>query len=355
MSKPKVALVSGFWAQNIGNAFFNVGGKYILDTVFGSGQVQFVQDRPPYRTFYKQEKGDQNNAYRIHENLDVEYLVLQGPMLTKNFFHIWGEAFKALKGRGVKVLLIGAAFFKYTSEEVSAVEQFLKLYPPYLISTRDSESFQILEKLNLGCPVHDGVDSAFFVPHVHLPLKLRDPYYCFTFDRFPEPNLRAIHESVVEGADVIDVGSETLALTVPVIQNFFSHKGKSAAYFGHLMDMRKLPSDIGGVQIIRPEHRYTPHMTHKIYQHPNAIVSDEVFTYLSLYAHTELTLSDRVHACVMTLAYGNPARLFTPSPRKRLFSRLGLSDISNRVVSLDLEYLEEERQEEMDFLKEHLS
>lgn len=346
----KVALVSGFWAQNIGNAFFNIGGKWILDQVFGEGEVQFVQDHPAYRTFYDQSKGYPGNYVRIHEMLDVDYIVLQGPMLTKNFPIIWGPAFKAFKEKGIKVLLVGAAFFKYTDEELSAVTDFFKAYPPALISTRDTESYNRVR--GLGVPCHDGIDSAFFVPKVFKPLKFDREYLTFNFDRFPEPSVYIGENSDGEPDFQFDALEASWDLRVPKIQQYFAKKGKAQAYFGHLLDFRKLPSELAGRTIIRPEHRYVPHMTHKIYQHPNSFVSDEVFTYLSIYARTSLTLADRVHACVMTLAYGNPAMLFTDSPRQALFARLGLDDIRNRPVSLDMDYLEEQRSAELKFLRE---
>ena len=40
---PKVAIVSGQWGQNIGNAFFNLGGMYLMENVFGNGQVGFFK------------------------------------------------------------------------------------------------------------------------------------------------------------------------------------------------------------------------------------------------------------------------------------------------------------------------
>ena len=43
--KKKIALVSGGWGQNIGNAFFNIGGKRILEEVFSGHRVEFIQDQ----------------------------------------------------------------------------------------------------------------------------------------------------------------------------------------------------------------------------------------------------------------------------------------------------------------------
>ena len=344
----KAALVSGFWAQNIGNAYFNIGGKWILEQVFGPDNVQFIQDQPSYRTFYPQHKGRPNNYAKVLDRLDVEYVFLQGPLLTSNLKHIWGDTFKEYRRRGVKICLIGAAFFKYTQSEIDDVRSFLKEHPVSLISTRDSETYKHIK--DLSPYTFDGIDSAFFVPKAFIPIPLVEPYVTFNFDRFPEPNL--IENSLTPK---FEFNSKQYGIEIPKIQDFFSHRGKSQAYLGHLLDRRKLPSKFEGYDIIRPEHRYAPHMTHKIYQHPNSFVSDEPFTYFSIYAGTKLTLADRVHACVMTLAYGNPAMLFTPSPRQALFSRLGLDKIREEPVTLDLTYLEQERKKVIEFLRNSIA
>lgn len=347
----KVALVSGFWAQNIGNAFFNIGGKWALEQVFGDNNVQFIQDRPSYRTFYDQSKGDPLNYACIHELLDIEYLVLQGPMLTVNFSNIWQKAFEVFKSNNVKVILHGAAFFRYSEEEVKAISQFLKDYPPTLISTRDENTYEIVK--GWGIPAHNGIDSAFFVPKVFNPLKFKEKYFTFNFDRFPEPTI-STNEKITKYDYFFSFQETEWYLKTPRLQQFFSLRGKSEAYFGHLLDRRKLPESLLDHKILRPEHRYSPHITNKIYQHPNAFVSDEAFTYINTYAGTSLTLADRVHACVMTLAYGNPAMLFTISPRQALFKRVGANDIRNRPTSIDLEYLDQEIERQISFVRSHV-
>jgi hypothetical protein len=355
---PRVALVSGFWAQNIGNAYFNIGGKWILEQVFGEGNVQFIQDQPGYRTFYKQHKGNPKNDVALTSYVDVDYVVLQGPLMTTTFRALWEPAFKIYKERGIKVILLGCAFFKYTEEEKTAVKKFLDEYPPALISTRDSRTYSIIKDWHEF--TFDGLDSAFFVPKAFNPIKFDfgQPYMTFNFDRFPEPNVIIRHQepNITKDKESLKKSFEAIGrfwdIETPKTQYFFSEKGKSIAYFGHLIDTRKLPKEIDGYKVIRPEHRYTPHMTHKIYQHPNSFVSDETFTYFSVYAGTSLTLADRVHACVMSLAYGNPAMLFTISPRQALFDRVGAHDIRLKPVSLDMDYLEQERQKELTFLKE---
>lgn len=347
-TNPRVALVSGFWAQNIGNAFFNIGGKWILEQIFGQGQVQFIQDQPAYRTFFNQSKGAPQNYANLLHDLDIDFMVLQGPMMTSTFRAIWEPTFKKYKQQGIKIILLGAAFFKYSPEEIADVKAFINEYPPAMISTRDTQTFDIIK--NWVPLTYNGIDSAFFVPKVFTPLKFRQEYMTFNFDRFPESTITFESDPSRCPTYSFTFGNNKWNLYMPKFQAFCSHSGKATAYFGHLLDYRKLPESIDGIRIIRPEHRYSPHMTHKIYQHPNSFVSDETFTYFSVYAGTKLTLADRVHACVMTLAYGNPAMLFTPSPRQALFARLGLNDIRKKPVYLDLNYLESERQSELNFL-----
>jgi hypothetical protein len=53
----------------------------------------------------------------------------------------------------------------------------------------------------------------------------------------------------------------------------------------------------------------------------------------------------------MTLAYGNPAMLFSLSPRTRLFDHMGLADIRNMPVTIDLQHLSRLKSEQIDFLR----
>jgi hypothetical protein len=353
-AKPRIALVSGFWGQNIGNAFFNIGGKWILQQVFPDHDVDFIQDQPGLRTFHNQSTGNPKNDIEMLRFLKVDYIVLQGPMLTVNFRALWERTLAALTKRGTRIILLGAALFKHTEAEIEANRRFLREYPPFLMSTRDHYTYEAFKDI---CPkIYSGIDSAFFVPKAYNPFDLTiEPYVTINFDRFPEPTIAVAPRTGSKLDGTFEKSFEALGhqwgLLQPKLQMRFSRKGKAWAYIGALLDRRKLPKTIAGHTIIRPEHRFNPHITWKIYRQPNAIASDEPFTYFTVYAGSSLTLADRVHACVATLAYGKPAMLFTPSPRARLFERLGLGAIREHPVSLKPDYLEREIQAELEFLK----
>lgn len=349
----RVALVYGFWGQNIGNAFFNVGGEWLLRNALGpEDHLHLVQDQPGYRTFHNQAKGNPVNDVGLLEHIDVDAVVLQGPMLTRTFRALWEPAFRRYRDRGTKVILLGAALFKFDQEEIDAASAFLREYPPAVFVSRDHDSYEVVEALGLPTALHDGIDSAFFTPLAvdPVPIDLR-PYVTFTFDRYAEPTLvPSTGGPPPAGSRHLSFDGYEVDLVQPGLQAATSKRGKWQAYLGHVLDRRTLPDTQFGRTVIRAEHRFNPHITPKIYQHPNAIASDEPYTYLSLYAQTDLTLSDRVHACVATLAFGSPAMLFSPSPRARLFDRVGLGDIREGPRVLDPTWLAAEQAAEIEFL-----
>jgi hypothetical protein len=348
----RAAVVSGFWAQNIGNAFFNLGGRYAIEQALGPDTAQFIQDQPGYWTLNFRK--NPRNAFDLIGDADVEYLVIQGPVLSKIFRKLWLNTLDRCVSRGVKLVFLGAALFKYTPEEIRDVREMLQKYPPHLVSTRDQETYEAIKDIVPQC--YSGIDSAFFVPKVYTPVPMCTPIIVNNFDRFPEPQLEAVESdehSLAENEYLIAWKDRQMKVAFPKHLYQFG-KGKIRCYLGSLADMRKLPNEFMGHTIIRPEHRFSPHIKVKIYKRPNSIVADEPYTYLTLYGNSTLTLSDRVHACVATLAYGNPAMLFSLSPRTRIFDRLGLSDIRKKPMSLSRDQLETERQGVLNFLKHSL-
>src|SRR5262249_1828669 len=156
--------VSGFWGQNIGNAFFNIGGKWILQQVFPDHDVDFIQDQPGLRTFHNQSTGNPKNDIELLRFLDVEYIVLQGPMLTVNFRPLWERMFGARPRRGTRFTRRGAALLKQNNTEIEANHPSPRKSPPFLMSTRDHYTYEAFKDI---CPrIYSGIDSAFFAPKV---------------------------------------------------------------------------------------------------------------------------------------------------------------------------------------------
>ncbi|MCK4825468.1 polysaccharide pyruvyl transferase family protein, partial [bacterium] len=88
------------------------------------------------------------------------------------------------------------------------------------------------------------------------------------------------------------------------------------------------------------------------FEQPNTIISDLPSDYLSLYAQVSTVYSDRVHACIPALAFGNQAMFFcknTP-PRLRMFRRIGAPDILKMPVKLNMEQLRNEKEKQVKFI-----
>ncbi len=346
----KVAIVSGFWGQNIGNAFFNIGGKWILEQVLPGAQINYVLDQPGYRTFNNQAKGNPVNDWGMLARLDIDVIVLEGPMLTVNFPALWESTFKALTKRGVKIVLIGAAMFRFNEEEKQVNLEFLKKYPPFILSSRDYPTYEAFK--DVATFTHAGLDSAFFVPRAYQPFKLQTrPYVAMNFDRWLEPYVTTDQAPLREESRDFGWDGNTWHLDFPKRLMKWADRNKWWSYAAGFADRRKLPNEIARLEVVRPEHRFNPHITPKIYKRPNAIASDEPWTYFTIYANAALTVSDRVHACIITLAYGNSAVLFSPSPRSQVFDRLGLSEIRRKPISLSGDLLRDEQEKELEFLR----
>ncbi len=343
--------MSGFWGQNIGNAFFNIGGKFILETACVGASVSFIQDQPGYRTFHNQRSGNPSNDLGLLRVLDADYLVLQGPIFTTTFRALWEETFKALKAKGTKIVFLGAAMFRFTDEEVKANREFLKEIQPVILSTRDLPTYEAFK--DLAQHSYAGLDSAFFTPDAYEAFELDlPPFVALTYDRFPEPRIQAgvAGESHNSPAVSFDALGKSWQLSYPVLQEQLAHKGKIQSYLGAMLDFRRLPSEVAGFLIVRPEHRFNPHITWKIYRRPNAIASDEPWTYLTLYSNAALTISDRVHACVAALAYGRPAILYRHTKRAYLFDQVGANKIGTEAVSVKPEHLEMRKNALIEFI-----
>jgi polysaccharide pyruvyl transferase WcaK-like protein len=225
--------------------------------------------------------------------------------------------------------------------------------PPLFVSTRDRPTYEALHE---WVPrAHSGIDSAFFLPEAYEPPRLRHPIIALAFDHFGEPRLE------IDGDGPIEVEGQRYAPRFDRWADAAASKTKAhaMAYQSlrlHRFSSQSRPTELGGHTIVRPDHRTNPHLPFKIYQQPNSIASDEPWTYLAVYAGSLLTYSDRVHACVSTLAYGNPAMLHNPTTKRNaLFESVGATSISAKPVTISQELRTNQLAETTRFVRESLA
>ena len=79
----RIAYCTGFWCTNIGNAFFSLGVEHVLKDILGSENVTTVSDFQTYTTGYGKRLYPDKNQLEYISKLDVDYLVLAGPVISK--------------------------------------------------------------------------------------------------------------------------------------------------------------------------------------------------------------------------------------------------------------------------------
>lgn len=310
MKNLKIGLYIGSWPQNIGNAFFDLGAKAILQQavpeatfypVGGAVHWMFMASarNREGRILSKARKilnkeVFSTNSFEIGQVAKVDLLVFAGMSMCKEFVDNNGRTFVEASRRGVPTLGLGAGASQYTAEEADVFSEFLNGLCNYAIITRDDDTFDMFKgKLK---NVWAGIDCAFCLPDYYTPPKLDLPPYD--------------------------------------IENFDA--------------MKTAPSiDHGGRMVIHTHHDlWGPFSAHYMSK-PNTLISDVPEDYLTLYSQVKESHADRVHTCVASLAYGNCARLYSKTPRKALFSKVGLPDITQRVCNLNQALLMELKQKQI--------
>ncbi len=344
--KKTAVVVSGYWSTNIGNAFFQLAAEYLLDKVYPNCNVISLSDQPGY--WKAGSKGNPDNALVLLEHISFDYLVIQGPFLRPEFDKIWLKTLRTLHGRGVKIIVLAAGMMDYSQENVDRCRAWLAETPPYIFTTRDTQTYENFH--DLAEHSYDGIDIAFFLSDYFSPPKMdMGPLVALNFDKWPEPRIWLGKETGQDADYVFEHNGEIFNLKFPKLRTALAQKSRALQFLLSWLP-EQFNERIGDLQIVRTDHRFNPVFLRNVFRGPNSFVSDIPQSYLTLYANAELTLSNRVHACVATLAHGNRAMLFSKTPRARLLERVGAADIGRSPQSLDLDRLAEEKAKLTDFL-----
>jgi hypothetical protein len=299
-----IGLYIGSWPQNIGNAFFDFGAKAILAKAFPEarffptgGAVHWMFTASALHNAGKigRKLGElagrdftSHNSFEIGEAAEVDLLVFAGMSMCEEFVRNNGKTFRKAAERGTPILGLGAGASLYTAQEADVFSQFLKDLGRYAIITRDDDTFDMFSSRLDN--IWSGIDAAFFLPDYYTPPKLAlPPYDIVNFDGPDSP---------------------------PAITHTVDH-------------------------IIHTHHDLWGPLPDAYMAAPNTLVSDIPEDYLTLYSQVNETHSNRVHACIATLTYGNKARLYNSTPRKALFEKVGASQVTSEVCRLDMARLQE--------------
>lgn len=310
-AKPVILYYGGCWPTNIGNAFIDIGAQALLRHAVPEATVLIASEAPRWffsnpkaqvrRTLMSKRRGPTpaaENALDIAEHVVCDLVVFSGMAMCDEFVRVNGPTIRALRRRGIPIFLMGTGGDHYTPEEKASFGAFLEDVQPVAFISRDRESFQTYRDFVSNS--HGGIDCGFFVALGYDPPKLDlEPYVVMNFDTTTEPDIA-----------------------------------------------------VSGLRVIRTNHCCWGPVPEAVAAVEDMLVSDLPEDYLALYAQAACTYSDRVHACVATLAYGGKARLFHSTPRGGLFEAVGAEGIRSAPVTVAPDVLKEKRQQQIALVRE---
>ncbi len=357
MKQISVAYCTGFWCTNIGNAFFSLGVEYILKSVFGDKNVTILSDYQTYTNAIGKRLYPDKRQLEYLSSLDVDYIVLAGPILSKYFLPLWKDILIRLHERGIRYMLLSAGTMKLDGESKKQIISFFADYPPYILVSREEA---VYNDFGLYADhAYNGICFSFFAPDYYSFASMHNikPYIICNFDKIGEPSIWKDDALISRHYDQQFIFQEdTYCISYGgVLSSILSRTDRYTDAFIYVLSI--LPTTrradaIGKYKVIRTDHRFHPHYRSKIYKHNNSFCADIPYGYLNLYANAELTLSDRIHACAVALAFGNSAMLFAKTSRAGLLERVGAYGITEHPVKLNPLKLNAEKNALMQWLEE---
>lgn len=353
----KVAYSTGFWCTNIGNAFFSLGVEHVLKKVLGSDSVTLVSDFQTYTNAVGKRLYPHRNQLEYLSNLDTDCLILAGPVLSKYFLRLWRDILIKLHARDVRFAILSAGMMKMNDTAREECKAFFEKYPPYVLCTRDIETFSTFGKY--ADNAYDGICFSFFAPEYYQPCQIveQEPFWVLNFDKMREPRIYDEHEFAdgLDGVKFLYNDEEFMARHSKFVDSICKRTDRytdALVYVLSMLLMVNRRNAIAGYSMIRTDNRFHPHYRNKIYSQQNSFCADVPYGYLNLYANSSLTLSDRVHSCAVTMAYGHPAMLFSSTSRIGLLDRVGATNITSGPASIDLDVLVKERDKMTEWLRD---
>ena len=307
----KIAYIGGFWATNIGNAFYNIGILWLLRNVYGIDNVYFIPDPPQW--FWNTKIN-----YDLISKLNVDLVIISGPCFNFKIKKVYEDIFNNLKKKQISVGFVSVGASAYSSNETEYVKKFLNQYDVRFIITRDYETYRLYNEYQ--CQVYNGLCGSMFLNEALSLPNIEDKYVVYAFDFHNEP-----------------------------------YMGNNEKYYVKRKYSILPQKEINGIKIVRCNHTSFSRIKYLIFNKPNQYYSDLPYGYLTIYKNADVILTNRVHACCAGLILGTPAMYIknskrSYSSRSHLFERIGVANIFNEPVLLNCDYINSEKNEMIKFM-----
>lgn len=328
-------LILRTWLRNIGNGIIEKGCRAALTQAFPDADI-YESSGYPFVSADLKERGEFNeifmhtgrigqkmesavrnkknylsNVFNIADSIaDIDLVVLPGCVLYDTVIRPYMNVLRKIQKRDIPLLLLGVGGGNYNPETIDYVSKWMKEQSPVGIITRDSEAYSHYSDIVKNS--YNGIDCGFFINDWYTPPKSRNKFKAATFDKIKGPE---IESSLIVRPDHNPFGDARPYQSIPRIL------------------MNRLFRD-------------------SAFRDKNVLVSDTIEDYLYVYANAKQTHSDRIHACVPALAYGNEARFYLDTPREGLFNNMSVENISRELVRLPEDKLMNEKEKQINKIQE---
>ncbi|NHN46524.1 polysaccharide pyruvyl transferase family protein [Halostella sp. JP-L12] len=337
------------WITNIGNGFIDKGARALIQSTLPDSEVIEIS---AYGNFAADEKAtgtvsniarevldidcrekdyqEQNKALNLSELFKADLAILPGCVLTSHALRKYDKVLQSLTNRDIPIIIVGGGGGIYTKEMQEFVRKRFKRFKITALLTRDKKAYECYNDDVIYA--YDGIDCAFYIDEWYQPPNIEKTFMASTFDKVEEP---------------------------PIEYNGLIVRPHHAPFGTPFQGFAK--------RIIRPDDRpidLSSDIRHSIksvakswlsegyFEDENLFISDSIKDYLTIYSNAEKTVSDRVHACVPSLVYGNCAYFSYETPRAGLFDKVLGENISSGYNEIDQEKLRVEKRAQSEALKE---
>lgn len=185
MKSINIMYAGGYWATNMGNAFYNLGVQYALKAANPNANIVFTSDLPEYA--WNRYNSQNVNSFCCLNCLEgIDYLVFAGPMLSWLYLKYWENIIEVAKRKGVKIVLLSAGCSSYNEVEKEKVTEFLRKHHFYALFSRDEYTYLTFRKYFDYS--YNGICCAFYIPEYFTPYAMDiNPYVVMNFETYEEP------------------------------------------------------------------------------------------------------------------------------------------------------------------------
>lgn len=311
----KILVENSTW-NNIGDGFYQSALYVLIKKLYPDATV-LMEEGPITRAFRPKSDWQKKNTLELMNYQSADLHIFSGPMI-RQILSNYKQKIMDIKAAGEQYAFISASAAGISEELRKETGEFFLKYPPLFLSSRDEFTYNQFKDYIKNS--YNGICTAFLVNKM-LPVDQLRPDFRFFISSFYR-ELEPFYKMKNGEVDLNTIELDRKA-------NYF---GISHRFSRHLNRFRPQQESLNGHKIVRVQQEVSTKFNHINFALPNSFLSFNLLSYLALYKSADFTISDRVHSCAVSLAFGKPARLFTKSPRAGIFTRLGFDYSKNNGI-----------------------